>query len=62
MHIFFISIQERSSTKNKVFHSLKRDFSPQHPGFTRKNGNFEGKYYARSCYFYYIITTLPHSH
>ncbi len=44
MHIFCISIQERFSTKNKVIPSLKRDFSPQHPGFTRKNGNFEGKF------------------
>ncbi|GEM_PF-1613951 len=44
MHIFCISYQERSSTRNKVFHSLKRDFSPQHPGFTCKNGNFEGQF------------------
>ena len=44
MHIFCISIKEHSSTKNKVFHSLKRDFSHQHPDFTCKNGNFEGKF------------------
>lgn len=64
MHIFCISIQERSNTKNKVFHSLKRDFSPQHPGFTRKNGNFEGQFtldHAISTTFSPLSTILTKS-